>query len=205
MPNTTRTFVAMAIPDDRRAKLGRLQSLIAPEMPGTRWVDPSLFHVTLAFLGDVPHADLGGVCRAVASACADRDPLRLRLEGLGVFPNAQRPRVAWVGVIGPDQEALADLQKAIVAAVTAAGYPPDDDRFHAHVTLGRINVKRGEGPSQGLDPLLRHYLKWSAGDFPVGEVITYSSNYSPKMAPEGPTYTPIARAPLGGGKDEASP
>ncbi len=79
MADTTRTFLALAIPDDRRAKLGRLQSLIAPEMPGTRWVDPARFHATLAFLADVPHADLGRVRRAVAEACPDRGP-RARWE-----------------------------------------------------------------------------------------------------------------------------
>jgi len=201
MADTTRTFVALAIPDDRRAKLGRLQSLVAPEMPGTRWIDPSQFHATLAFLGDVPHADLGKVCKAVGGACADRGPLDLRLEGLGVFPDAARPRVAWVGLTGPDVEELKALRAALVEAVGHAGYPPDDDRFHPHVTLGRLHVRRDAPPPAGLDALLRHYHLWSAGSFRVAEVLTYSST----LTPEGPLYTPIARAPLVGGKVEASP
>ncbi len=201
MADTTRTFLALAIPDDRVAKLGRLQSLIAPEMPGTRWVDPTRFHATLAFLGDVPHADLGRVCRAVAVACADRGPLDLRLEGLGVFPDIERPRVAWVGLTGPDIEELGALRAAVVEAVGRAGYPPDDPRFHPHVTLGRLQVRRGAPAPAGLDALLRHYHLWSAGSFRVVEVVTYSST----LNPEGPLYTPIARAPLGGGKDQASP
>jgi hypothetical protein len=33
---------------------------------------------------------------------------------------------------------------------------------------------------------------WSAGPFRVGEVVTFAST----LAPDGPSYTPLARAPL---------
>src|SRR3712207_4852247 len=101
MARTTRTFVAIAVPGDRAANLGRLQALIAPEMPGARWVAPTHFHATPAFLGDVPDTDLDVVCRAVAEASVGFDPFELRLEALGVFPNPTRPRVVWVGLGGP--------------------------------------------------------------------------------------------------------
>ena len=52
MPRTTRTFIAIAVPDDRAARLGHLQTRLAPEVPGARWVDPKQFHATLAFLGE---------------------------------------------------------------------------------------------------------------------------------------------------------
>ena len=189
MPSTNRTFIALEVPEERRVKLGRLQSLVAPEVPGARWVDPSQFHVTMAFLGEVENVDLDGVCRAVAEAAAGHPPLQLRLDGLGVFTEAQ-PRTVWVGLAG-DLEALAALQKEIAEAAKRAGYPPDD-RFSPHVTIGRVKVGRAAAPVGDLGPLLRHYRGWSAGSFRVAEVVTFSST----LTPDGPVYPPLARAPL---------
>ncbi len=199
MARTTRTFVAVAVPGDRASKLERLQTLIAPELPGAQWVLPGQFHATLAFLGDVPDTDLHAVCGAVAEASAGLDPFELRLETLGVFPGPSRPRVAWVGLGGPEVDRLVMLQKAIVAAVDRAGYPPEDDRFSPHVTLGRLKPRRGE--DHDLSALLRHYQRWSAGSWTVDEVVTFAST----LGPEGPDYTPLAKAPLEGRKRPSSP
>jgi RNA 2',3'-cyclic 3'-phosphodiesterase len=199
MPDTTRTFVALPIPPDRAAKLGRLQAQVAPDLPGARWVDPAHFHVTLAFLGDVANPDLDRVCRAVAEAAAGFAPLALRLDGLGAFPDPTRPRTVWAGVAGDDAEALSRLQKAIAASLRRAGYRPEDDRFHPHVTLGRLKSGRDRPPD--ATPLVARHRGWSAGAFAAGEVVTFAST----LTPDGPEYTPLARAPLAGGKAGTPP
>src|SRR4051812_5974184 len=113
MSKPTRTFIAIPVPGDRAAKLGRLQSLVAADIPGARWVDPNQFHVTLAFLGDVDVGGLDPVCRAVAEASAGVDPFELRLEALGFFPSTIKPRTVWVGLTGPGVDVLAELRQAV--------------------------------------------------------------------------------------------
>jgi 2'-5' RNA ligase len=194
MGKTTRTFIAVVVPEALGQKLARLQTLLAPDVPGVRWVAASPFHLTLAFLGDVADTDLNEVCGAAAAAAAAVESFELRLEGLGAFPNAARPRVVWVGATGPGLAPLATLQKEAAQAVRAAGYPPDDDRFHPHVTLGRIRPGRGRAPD--LSAQVKHYQTWSPGSFPVDEAIVFAST----LSPEGPTYTPLGRAPLQGRK-----
>jgi 2'-5' RNA ligase len=193
MAHTTRTFVAVPIPANLGEKLVRLQDLLAAEVSGARWVDRSHFHVTLAFLGDVPDADLNTVCTAVSDAAVGFEPLELRLAGLGVFPNPKKPGVLWVGLSGPGLDSLAALQREVADAVRRAGYPPDD-RFHPHATLGRL--KSGRGPARDLTPLLNHYRTWAAGSFTASECVTFAST----LAPEGPVYAPLGRAPLEGRK-----
>ena len=190
MAHATRTFVAVAIPAVQRGRLARLQTLIAPELPNARWVLTDQFHLTLAFLGDVPDVDLNGLCRAVAEAVVRRPAFALTLQGLGAFPDPTRPRVAWVGLVGPALDALENLRADVVVAVTSAGYPPDDDRFTPHVTLGRIKASREAHPD--MTKLIAHYRTWSAGSIPVAEVVTYSST----LTPEGPAYMVMSRAPL---------
>src|SRR3954452_7739162 len=175
MPRTTRTFVAVPIPDERKAKLAQLQEQLGGAMPGVKWVEPENLHVTLAFLGDVDDSDLDKVCRAVGEAAAGFERLDLALQGLGAFPKPDRPRNVWVGVVGPGVEPLGRLQKAIAAAVRRAGYPPDEKgKYHPHITLGR--VKPGRGPHLDATYPVRRYQDWSAGAFRVGEVVTFASN-----------------------------
>jgi 2'-5' RNA ligase len=124
-------------------------------------------------------------------------PFELRLEGLGAFPTPARPRVIWVGSSGAGVAPLEGLQKAVVKAVRSVGYPPDDNRFHPHVTLGRI--KAGRGPAADLTALVKHYQTWSAGSFTVSEAVVFAST----LTPDGPVYAPLSRAPLEGRKPAA--
>src|SRR4051794_18590310 len=121
MASTTRTFIAVTVPEATGQKVLRLQMLLAPDLPGVNWSTTSPFHITLAFLGDVEATDLNLVCRATAAAAAALSPFDLRLEGLGAFPNLTRPRVLWLGATGEGVSALETLRKEVAAAVRAAG------------------------------------------------------------------------------------
>jgi 2'-5' RNA ligase len=195
---TTRTFVAVVVPEALGSKLTRLQSLLAPGVTDVRWYTASPFHITLAFLGDVDNPELNDVCRAVAEASRESPPFDLRIEGLGVFPNPEKARTLWAGLTGPGLAPLVDLQRGVAAACAGAGYPHDDQHFRPHITLGRIT--RGRRPPPDLAPLLAHYRAWSAGSFPVTEVVTFAST----LTREGPEYAPLARAPLNGRKGKTT-
>jgi 2'-5' RNA ligase len=190
MADTTRTFIAIAVPDALTPKLTRLQSQLAGEVPEGHWVEPRPFHVTLAFLGEVAAADLNAVCHAAIDTAAAFPPLELKLTGLGAFPGPSRPRVVWTALTGPGVEPLKHLQAGLAAEVARLGYPTDARPFQPHVTLGRL--KPGRGPSRDLTSLLKHYGTWHTGAFSVGEVITFSSTSSR----DGPVYAPLGRAPL---------
>jgi 2'-5' RNA ligase len=189
MARSTRTFIALPIPNPLKSKLERLQRLIAPDLPGASWVEPAGFHLTLAFLGDVDDTHLNHVCKAVAEAVKDLPPFGLTIKGLGAFPDASKPRVLWAGITG-DIELLTGLRKAVVEAVAKVDYPPDDDRFHPHITLGYLKV--GRGRDVDMTPLEAHYRNWAAGVFTADSVVTYAST----STPEGPAYAPLGVAPL---------
>lgn len=194
---TTRTFVAVAVPEALNAKLTRLQSLLAPELPAVRWAVVKPFHLTLAFLGDVDDSELNQVCRTVEEVAADFPPFDLRIESLGVFPSATQPRVIWVGLSGPGMAVLQDARAKLASSLTAAGYPCDDE-FNPHITLGRIKRKRDEPVD--LTRSLNHFRTWSAGSFNVSELVTFAST----LTSEGPDYAPLARASLKGRKGRPS-
>jgi RNA 2',3'-cyclic 3'-phosphodiesterase len=190
MASTSRLFVAFNIPEVQKTRLGRLQGLIAPDIPNANWVTPEMFHVTLAFLGDVPDVDLNGVCLAVAEACQGFSKFTVNLQSLGAFPDPTRPRVAWVGLTGPGMDTLGRLQRSIVETLTGAGFPPEDDRFTPHLTLGYIKSKKGQ--ELDISPLIAHFQTWSAGNFAVTGITTFAST----VTPEGRAYMRMANASL---------
>ena len=159
MPRTTRTFVAIAVPELLGTKLTRLQRLLAPEIPGARWSATPPFHLTLAFLGDVSDVDLKPLCEAVAGASADFEPFELRLEGLGVFPDPARARVAWVGLTGPGLPALAELREQVaegrhVDALAPRGFAVPPAR-HPGPAQGRsAEPPRPHAPPEALSDLV---------------------------------------------------
>ena len=188
--NSARTFIALPIPLVQRTRLERLQGLLAPDLPGTRWVTPDQFHLTLAFLGEIPDVDLAPVCRAVAEAAMPFSKLTLNLQSLGAFPDADQPRTVWVGLGGPDHDGMLDLQAAIARAVAAVGYPAEGDRFVPHVTLGRLKGRKAA--EVDLVKQVAHFRTWSAGNFEANRVVAYAST----LAPEGPTSMTLASTPL---------
>jgi RNA 2',3'-cyclic 3'-phosphodiesterase len=197
MRETTRTFIAIPIPEPVGHQLARWQQSLAPEIPGCRWVESLPLHITLAFLGDVRNRDLNDLCQAVATAAESFNQFELRVEGLGAFPSPGRPRVVWAGITGEDLGPLLALREAVVRAATQAGYRPDDPRFHPHVTLGRIKADRGR-PCD-LTELVRREQARPGGPFAVVEIVTYSST----LEPRGATYAPLNRVRLRGKKTEA--
>jgi RNA 2',3'-cyclic 3'-phosphodiesterase len=194
MSETTRTFVAIALPAPSGERLARLQRELAAEVQGCRWVSAQPFHLTMAFLGDVRNRDLNDVCKAVVAATGTFEPFELALEGIGAFPDARKPRVLWAGLSAPQR--LLNLRAAVVRGLAQAGHRSNDERFHAHVTLARF-----KGPPRipaDLAPLIARYAAWTGGAVPVTELVTFASTQSPV----GPSYAPLGRALLRGEKSD---
>jgi RNA 2',3'-cyclic 3'-phosphodiesterase len=113
---------------------------------GGRPVPPENYHLTLAFLGNVPEEQCD-VVRAAANACP-LQPLTLRLDTPGYFPGA---RVLW---IGPREtpEALAQLAAGLSRAMLALGLHPETQAFNAHLTLARkVALAPGLPVLRGID------------------------------------------------------
>ncbi|GLY98159.1 RNA 2',3'-cyclic phosphodiesterase [Actinoplanes sp. NBRC 103695] len=112
-----RLFAALYPPEDVCDELRRrLRDVTTRLTPVERW------HITMAFLGEIPDEDLPSVERAVTRA-AGGGPIRLRLAGSGSFGRA----VTWVGVEG-------DLG-ALYGALRRALDLPDDRPFTPHLTV----------------------------------------------------------------------
>jgi 2'-5' RNA ligase len=188
-----RLFVAVVPPPEVLTDLG---AAVAPRQAepaahrDLRWTGPEDWHVTLAFLGDVPGPVATALGPALERAAAGHRPFPLALAGAGAFPAAPHARVLWCG-LGGDHTALAALAASAADAVTRAGaVPPDAGRpFRPHLTLART---RGRTPADVGD-LVTALSGYASPSWPVDRIELIDSH------PGGrPRYSPIGHWPLNG-------
>lgn len=131
-----RLFAAVPLPEPARAEVvGLLDRLRRGDLP-VRWVRDEGLHLTLKFFGEVAPERLGPIEEAVRQANQGSEPLAMRLDELGAFPNPRRPRVLWIGLDAPP--ALELLQDRLERRSEAIGFPPEGSPYRPHVTLGRV-------------------------------------------------------------------
>ncbi|MFJ9444821.1 RNA 2',3'-cyclic phosphodiesterase [Kitasatospora sp. NPDC101235] len=135
-----RLFVAVIPPV---AALQGLADAVAPVrgLPGAdrlRWTTAEGWHLTLAFLGQVPAERLPELETGLAAVAEVHPVHRLRIAGSGRFGD----RVLWAGVEGQTW-ALRRLAEAVAEATVEVTGETDDFAFHPHVTLARAGSHRG--------------------------------------------------------------
>jgi RNA 2',3'-cyclic 3'-phosphodiesterase len=134
-----RMFVALQPPPDAVDHLDHFLE-VRRAAAGFRWSPPEQFHVTLAFLADVPDRALDDLVERLARAAARRTSFETAFAGGGAFPNPARARVLWAGLdlddVGHTERPR--LATGARAAANRAGVPVDGQRFRPHVTLARL-------------------------------------------------------------------
>jgi RNA 2',3'-cyclic 3'-phosphodiesterase len=184
-----RTFVAVELAPEIRARALELVDLLRPIGGDARWVEPHNMHLTLKFLGDVRQDAVADVCRVVRKAAAEFAPFEIALGGAGAFPDVRHPRTLWIGVRRGQPE-LVRLQTAVERVLAKRGFRKEHREFHPHLTIGRL---RESGPAMTeLGQRILTHADFVAGSSTVREVVVFASH----LSPAGPTYEPLARAPL---------
>jgi RNA 2',3'-cyclic 3'-phosphodiesterase len=105
-----------------------------------RWASVEQFHVTLAFLADVPDSKLDDLVERLGRAGSRRHAFGATVAGGGAFPNVGRARVLWAG-LDLDEDGRTELSRMATgarAAASRAGVPVDGQRFRPHITLARL-------------------------------------------------------------------
>lgn len=135
-----RLFVAAYPPDPARADLARVVGGLGvgrPREPGrsVRLVPEENWHLTLAFLGEVPESALPKVARLVDRSTRDRAAPTVRVAGGGTF--GRGPAVTlWAGLAG-DVAELTALATGVAQALRRSRLSEDRKPFRPHVTLAR--------------------------------------------------------------------
>ena len=176
-----RLFTGIEIPPE----IGAALSLYRGGLHGARWVEPTNYHITLRFIGDIDDATARDLTLILAES-RPRPPIRITLDELGSFGGG-RPRAIFARV-EPGSE-LMNLQAEQEQLARRAGLEPETRKFTPHVTLARLrgassHEVAGYIAERGLLP----HLSFTAERFVL---------YSARESVGGGPYVVEAAYPLG--------
>lgn len=185
MSDSIRTFVAVKfpLPPALRPVLRSLATMNRPVVP----VSSDEMHVTLKFLGDTPNDLREAIQQRIAQAVADQPPFDLHAEGIGAFPNADRPSVLWAGL--KPTAPLVALAQRLENALEPLGFARESRPFHPHLTLARI---KGRPPRELFD-LMRDHATTNFGTVKIDAVEFFQSDLSRR---DGSRYSVLASCKL---------
>lgn len=196
--------MAVVLPDALRRTLAALPATLHTGDADVKWVEPQNLHLTLKFLGDAEDSRLAALTEALRAAVRPHLPFTITIQGIGAFPNAQHPRIIWVG-IAEGAPALIALAASVDRACAKLGFPKDVRPFAPHLTIGRLRqaeaaaprpsgqrVRSSRGPASLAESLKTADYR-GGPPIPVGHVTLFQST----LSPHGPTYTPLAELPSG--------
>jgi 2'-5' RNA ligase len=174
-----RLFLAIDLPPQVHEHLAAFVDDLGTVRAGVRVTDRGLWHVTLAFLGEVPEDRLPRAIAAVDRA-VDEAPTgtHLRLAGGGRFGRG-RFTVLWVGVDGD----LVPLRRAAVRGLKSRRLPFDGVRFHPHLTLARPGDKV---PREMVAADVAALDGYQGPQWTVDRMVLYRSHLGPR-----PVYEPL--------------
>lgn len=187
-----RAFVAIELSDEaKRALTALIQSLRGRRIDGRRLVRPEGMHLTLKFLGDIDASRVPRISDALAAASARHAPFRLTLAEPGLFPNADRARVLWIGV-GGELRPLLDLQRDVDETLATLGFAAEKRPFNPHLTIARMRDSAARADRRRAADAIAAYPLPAGIDISANSVSLMQS----ELRPGGAVYTRIAHAPL---------
>ncbi|HRK25470.1 MAG TPA: RNA 2',3'-cyclic phosphodiesterase [Beijerinckiaceae bacterium] len=124
-----RLFTGIELPQEIAGRLAELRG----GLPGARWLDPSDYHITLRFAGDIDRRRAEDFAAELADIRFQ--PMVIALTGLASFGGG-KPHSVHVSVA--PNPALIELSEAHERAARRAGLAAEKRKFVPHVTLARL-------------------------------------------------------------------
>lgn len=137
-----RAFLALNTSESAQSQIFEIRSLLSEIKSDIKWEPKDKFHITLKFLGDVEENILKNLAEDLRYELANFGKFDLYYNNLGCFPNMKLPRVVWIGAEDKEKKIFA-LNKTIEAKIKTYNFENESNRFHPHITLGRVKGTRG--------------------------------------------------------------
>lgn len=137
-----RTFIAIEIPPDIKEEIARFQVETTDAGFPVRWVKSQNIHVTLKFIGEIHETLVRQVIKDVFEGSSLGKKFQITIGGTGVFPNVNKPRIFWVGIMSGQNE-LIQLANRLDERLALLKIPKEKRTFRPHLTIGRFRQPHG--------------------------------------------------------------
>jgi len=182
-----RAFIALDLPETVKEVLYDSVSPVIKRLKSqVKWVAVENFHLTLRFIGNISNLTSDVLREKMRSVMAGYNEIEFEVKSPGVFPSWKEPRVLWIGLT-PVKGDLLGLQKMVEELVQSVGYPPEKQRFHPHITIGRV-----KDISSSIGRIWESVKIPTIPSFAISKVTLFRST----LLPTGAVYDKVEEFPL---------
>ena len=175
-----RVFIGFFPSKEVKDHLYEVQKLFKGNLAKINFVSKKNLHVTYKFLGVVSEEKLDEIKNVLENL--KFESLKIKLNGLGVFPYKDKLKVLWVG-LEPEKKIIG-LQKKVDSEFLGLGFS-EDQKFSAHLTLGRIKlVKKKKEFVKRLEEIKVENLSFNMDEICLVQSI---------LSKDGPKYKVLER------------
>lgn len=148
---------------------------------GIRWVDPSQFHLTLQFLGEISPSVLPKLTANLNAVAEKSKIFYLHYESIGYFGSVAKPRVLWLG-----SKKSTELNELFIQVITSTAFLPIESpsNLKPHITLARFSNNIIKEDALKISNYINRLEK---PDFGITKTDTIELIES-KLTPDGPIY-----------------
>ncbi len=182
MSEQIRSFIAFDIQNENLTnRIAATQKLLMQTNADLKLVEPKNIHITVRFLGAINPDMVDKVYEAMKKV--KFVPFNVQIQGLGVFPTVNYPRVVWAGItLGAEQ--LKIIFEQLEPMLHDLGFAPEPEGFNPHLTIAR--VRSGTNKQRLVDFVNRHQ-EYEFGNIKANCLRLKRS----QLSSMGPTYTTL--------------
>jgi 2'-5' RNA ligase len=170
-----RCFIAIDIPEEIKEKIMKIEKELEEKIKeSAKFVERENLHITLKFLGEIEENKAQKIKEIINSI--PFTPFKIKLKGVGVFPNEKFIRVIWIG--GESKE-LEDIAKYLDEKLKSEKFKSEE--FIIHLTIARVKSK------VNISDFLKKYQGYEFGEFEVDNVSQIKLKKS-ILTSKGPVY-----------------
>ncbi|HLA68316.1 MAG TPA: RNA 2',3'-cyclic phosphodiesterase [Bacteroidota bacterium] len=181
-----RCFVAVETPSEVLQRIAALIADLQSVSSDVKWEHTEKLHITVKFLGTMNESDVHVLIRVLKEKIRMFSRFDYKYEGIGAFPDLERPRVYWIGT--SKNHSLVQLHTSVEEVTQSLSVANDDRPFHPHVTIGRVKDLRGIN----LLTARVKTLTFEPVDARCSDVLIMKSD----LHPTGSRYSILSRIPL---------
>ncbi len=181
-----RAFIAVDIPVSKNITdiINELKKI----QINAKIVETENMHLTLKFLGDIDENLIDEIEKIMKYSTKDIKNFEITLKSIGVFPNQNYIKVAWIGV--ENAEPLKKIAETIDKKLHQLGFKKEKRPFSVHLTIARIKSSRNK---EKLIQLLNKYQDVELQKIKVDNIILKKSI----LTSQGPIYTNLKEIKIG--------
>lgn len=180
-----RVFFALSLDEKIKNTIDKFnKENILPVFNNIKKVDRENLHITLRFIGDIDENIVDLMRNKIMQQTFKSNSFDTQIQGLGVFPSAQKARIMWIGLKN-NIDKIINLYNQINNLLNELRITYEEEKsFHPHITIGRF--KKPPFFNKVNEMLVKH-KDTTFGTTNVNSITLYKST----LTSEKPIYTPL--------------